>query len=90
MAEKHTWWQLCGFRNTGKKYCYLISIIHCILCLNQYLNMESWQTTQLDQFKDETSSFKVIKLILAGDYINKTEILSILKSRFAKMYQLFQ
>ncbi len=51
--------------------------------------MESWQSTQLNHFNDEASCFKVIKLILTGDYINKTEILSILKSRFAKMYQLF-
>ncbi len=34
--------------------------------------MEAWQTTTLDQFKDEASCFKVIKLILTGDYINKT------------------
>ncbi len=51
--------------------------------------MEAWQTTTLDQFKDEASCFKVIKLILTDDYINKTEILSTLKSRLAKMYKLF-
>ncbi len=38
--RKHIWLQPCGFRNTG-------NIIHCILCLNQYLNMEAWQTTIL-------------------------------------------
>ncbi len=51
--------------------------------------MQAWQTTTLDQFKDEDSCFKVIKLILTGDYINKTDILSILKSRLAIMYELF-
>ncbi len=33
--------------------------------------------------KHEALCFKVIKLILTGDYINKTEILSTLKSRLA-------
>ncbi len=41
--------------------------------------MELWQITQLDQIKDEASCFKVIKLILTGDYINKTNILLIFK-----------
>ncbi len=50
--------------------------------------MESWQTTQLGQFNYEASCFKVIKLILTGVYINETEILSVLKCRLAKMYQL--
>ncbi len=63
--------------------------MHCILCLSQYLNMEAWQTITLDQFKDDASYFKVIKLILTGDDINKTEILSTLKRRLATMYQLF-
>ncbi len=43
----------------------------------------------LHQFKDEDSCFKVIKLILTSDYINKTEMLLILKNRLAHMYQLF-
>ncbi len=47
--------------------------------------MEAWQTTTLDQFKYEPLCFKVIKCILTRDYINKTEILSTLKSRLAMM-----
>ncbi len=37
--KKHTWLKLCGFRNADKNNCYLISTIHCILCLNQYLKL---------------------------------------------------
>ncbi len=43
--------------------------------------MEACQTTTLDQFKYEAACFNVIKLILTGEYINKTKILSTLKSR---------
>ncbi len=50
--------------------------------------MESWQISQLYQFKDEASCFKVIKLILTSDR-NKTEIILRLNSRLAKIYQLF-
>ncbi len=51
--------------------------------------MGKWEITQLDQFKDDASCFKVIKLILTTEYTNKTEILLIFKSRLTKMYQLF-
>ncbi len=51
--------------------------------------MEEWQRTTLDQFTDEASCFKVIKLILTGDYINKTNILSTLKSRIQRMISIY-
>ncbi len=62
--RKHTWLQLCEFRNAGKNNCYLIYTIHCILCLNQYLNMEAWQATTLDRFKDEALCFKEIYIYI--------------------------
>ncbi len=41
--RQHAWLQLCGFAKAGKHNCYTISVIYLILCLNQYLNMESWK-----------------------------------------------